>query len=484
MTPQELKYSILQLAIQGKLVEQRPEEGTGEELYQQIQAEKVNFVKEGKIKKQKKLPEITEEEKPFEIPDNWKFCYLGSVIELLSGTDFKPENYNDRNIGLPYITGASSLSDNGVIENRWTEVPTNIAEKGDVLLVCKGSGYGKTVICDLDKAHIARQIMAIKNTPYLDMNYIRYFLMANNRYIKSKGQGVIPGIDRNSVKLLTFPLPPFAEQKRIVAKIEELLPLVDRYEKAWTKLEDFNKRFPEDMKKSILQLAIQGKIVEQRPEEGTGEELYEQIQSEKQRLIKEGKIKKEKALPEITEEEIPFEIPENWKWVRLGDLCRSIADGDHQPPPQVKEGISFLVISNVSSGKIDMSNTRHVPEAYFQSLSDDRVAQKGDLLFTVTGSYGIPVIVDGDEPFCFQRHIALLKYSGNIEYLYWVLQSPAIKQQCDAVATGTAQRTVGLKSLRNIVIPLPPTLEQERIVTKLVKILPLCDRMMRGLSNG
>ena len=168
MTPQELKYSILQLAIQGKLVEQRPEEGTGEELYQQIQAEKVNFVKEGKIKKQKKLPEITEEEKPFEIPDNWKFCYLGSVIELLSGTDFKPENYNDRNIGLPYITGASSLSDNGVIENRWTEVPTNIAEKGDVLLVCKGSGYGKTVICDLDKAHIARQIMAIKNTPYLD----------------------------------------------------------------------------------------------------------------------------------------------------------------------------------------------------------------------------------------------------------------------------------------------------------------------------
>ena len=324
MTPQELKNSILQLAIQGKLVEQCPEEGTAEELYRQIQAEKQKLIKEGKIKKERPLPEITEEEKTFDIPDSWKLFRLGELITLLSGTDFPPERYNDKGLGTPYITGASSLHENGVLLNRWTETPSIIAESGDVLLVCKGSGYGKTVICDIVEAHIARQIMAIKHSTLLDMNYIRYFLQANLTTIKAYGQGVIPGIDRSSVLNMAIPLPPLAEQKRIVAKLEELLSLIERYDKAWNCLEDFNKRFPPDMKKSILQFAIQGKLVEQRPEEGTGEELYQQIQAEKQALIKAGKIKKEKPFSTSTiYNEYPFEIPESWIFVRLGDLMIS-----------------------------------------------------------------------------------------------------------------------------------------------------------------
>ena len=286
MTPQELKNSILQLAIQGKLVEQRPEEGTAEELFREIQKEKQALIKAGTIKKEKPLPEITEEELPFDIPETWKWVRLGNAISLLSGTDFKPEEYNDKSRGIPYITGASSLTETGVLVNRWTESPRIIAEYGDVLLVCKGSGYGKCVICDIEKAHIARQIMAVKRIESLEMQYVVLFIKSNLKQIKANGQGVIPGIDRESVLSMLFPLPPLAEQKRIVAKIEELLPLVDRYEKAWTRLEDFNKRFPGDMQKSILQMAIQGKLVEQRPEEGTGEELYQQIQKEKQALIK------------------------------------------------------------------------------------------------------------------------------------------------------------------------------------------------------
>ena len=223
--PDDMHKSILQMAIQGKLVEQRPEEGTGEELYRQIQVEKQKLIKEGKIKKEKPLPEITEEEKPFDIPESWKHIRLGDVITLLSGTDFPPERYNEKGIGTPYITGASSLCKNGVILNRWTETPTNIAEFGDVLLVCKGSGYGKTVICNIKEAHIARQIMAIKHSAHFDMNYLRYYLQANLAMIKANGQGVIPGIDRNSVLSMVFPLPPLAEQKRIVVKLEELLPL-------------------------------------------------------------------------------------------------------------------------------------------------------------------------------------------------------------------------------------------------------------------
>ncbi len=479
MTPQELKNSILQLAIQGKLVEQRPEEGTAQELYAQIQAEKQRLIKEGKIKKEKPLPEIIEDEKPFEIPDGWMWIRLGNVISLLSGTDFKPDEYNDEGHGTAYITGASNLSKAGVIVSRWTETPRNIAYQGDVLLVCKGSGYGKTVVCDVEKAHIARQIMAIRQMSTLEMRYIRYFLQANFHYLKKHGQGVIPGIDRKSVLSMAFPLSPLAEQKRIVAKIEELLPLVDRYEQAWTKLEDFNRRFPEDMKKSILQQAIQGKLVEQRPEEGTAQELYEQIQAEKQRLIKEGKIKKEKPLPEITEDEKPFEIPEGWMWVRLGEICKSISDGDHQPPPQVPEGVPFLVISNVSAGRIDFSSTRYVPQDYFNTLLNDRIAQKGDILFTVTGLYGIPIKVESDEKFCFQRHIALLKLMLDWDYIFYILKSPTIKSQCDAVATGTAQKTVGLKSLRNLIVPLPPLAEQKRIVEKLEELLAMCERLKK-----
>jgi len=157
--PVDMQKSILQYAIQGKLVEQREEDGTAEELYKLIQEEKKKLIKEGKIKKAKTLPEITEDEIPFDIPENWKWVRLENVIELLSGRDFPSEKYNDMNKGIPYITGACSLSDMGVTINRWTEEPRYIANLGDVLLVCKGSGYGKTVICDVEEAHIARQIM-------------------------------------------------------------------------------------------------------------------------------------------------------------------------------------------------------------------------------------------------------------------------------------------------------------------------------------
>lgn len=226
--PADMQKSILQMAIQGKLVEQRPEEGTGEELYRQIQAEKQALIKAGKIKKEKPLPEIAEDEVPFEIPEGWKLIRLGSAITLLSGTDFSPEQYNDNGDGITYITGASCLTNTGVIPCRWTPMPRVIANKGDVLLVCKGSGYGKTVICDVAEAHIARQIMAVKKTDKLDMKYVMYYLNANINAIKAAGQGVIPGIDRGTVLNMFFPLPPLAEQKRIVARLEEILPLCER----------------------------------------------------------------------------------------------------------------------------------------------------------------------------------------------------------------------------------------------------------------
>lgn len=459
MTPQELKNSILQLAIQGKLVEQRPEEGTAEELFARIQEEKQRLIKEKKIKKEKTLPEVTEEEKPFDIPESWKWVRFGTVISLVSGTDFKPEEYNDQGRGTVYITGASNLSENGVIISRWTETPRNFAYRGDILLVCKGSGYGKTVICDVDEVHIARQIMAIKQMNSLNMSFTRYFLQANLIYLKAKGQGVIPGIDRASVLNVPFPLPPLVEQKRIVAKIEELLPYIDRYEQAWSKLEQFNSRFPEDMKKSLLQYAIQGKLVEQRPEEGTAEELFTQIQEEKQRLIAEKKIKKEKPLPEITDVEKPFDIPESWKWARLGGVC-SIVTGRLDANAQNPMGMYAFFTCGVEVYKTDT-----------YAFDCDAILLGGN---NASGDYKM-------HRFCgkFNAYQRVYVISGQekaiLDYLYTVIKYwlPALKRG----SQGTTTRFIKLGQVKEMLIPLPPLAEQKRIVEKLEQLLPLCERL-------
>ena len=241
--PEALKKSILQEAVQGKLVPQDPSDEPAEALLERIRAEKQLLIKEGKIKKDKhesvifrrdnshyeKLDGVEcciDDELLFEIPENWCWVRFGTAITLLSGTDFAPDEYNSVGKGVAYITGASNIVDSQILVNRWTETPRQIAHEGDILLVCKGSGYGKTVICNIEQAHIARQIMAVQKCNLLDMQYVKLFLDSSFDLLKTKGQGVIPGIDRTSVLHLLFPLPPLTEQQRIVQRIEELLPLV------------------------------------------------------------------------------------------------------------------------------------------------------------------------------------------------------------------------------------------------------------------
>ena len=223
-----LKSKIIDAGIQGKLTEQLPEDGNAEELYQQIQREKLALEKAGKIKKSKPLLPISDEEKPFDIPENWKWVKLGNVITLVSGTDFKPEDYNDSGIGMPYMTGASNIENDKLIINRWTPCPRNIAYEGDLLLVCKGSGFGKLVICNVSEAHIARQFMSIRPYYGVDVNYVKAVMINSFQIIKEAGKGLIPGVDRDTVLNIPLPLPPIAEQKRIVAKQEELLPLCEK----------------------------------------------------------------------------------------------------------------------------------------------------------------------------------------------------------------------------------------------------------------
>lgn len=480
MTPQELKSSILQLAIQGKLVEQRPEEGTGEELYQQIQAEKKRLMKEGKIKKEKPLPEIAEDEVPFEIPESWAWVRLNSVISLLSGSDLTPDKYNTIEKGIPYITGASNIEGNQLIINRWTEYPNNIARKGDLLLTCKGT-VGKTIILVETEVHIARQIMAL-SAVMIDTVYLKYFIEGQVETLKSKAKSMIPGIERDNVLKLLMPLPPLAEQKRIVAKIEELLPYLDRYEKAWNRLEDFGSRFPVDMQKSILQMAIQGKLVEQCPEEGTGEELYRQIQAEKKRLIQEGKIKKEKPLPEIAEDEVPFEIPEGWKWVRLGQAIDMLS-GFAFKSSDFKETGHYRLLRGINLG---VATTRWDDTVYVdempKKLEPYRI-QKGDVLIGLDRPWisdGIRVTIYNDEEqtYVVQRVLRVRETCAIIkEYIALLLRSNLFKSAVEGQTTGISVPHISPGQVGNVVIPLPPIAEQKRIVARLEEILPLCERL-------
>ena len=474
MTPEQLKASILQYAIQGKLVEQRPEEGTGEELYQQIQAEKQRLIKEGKIKKEKALPEIAEDEIPFDLPDSWKWVRLNAVIVLLSGSDLTPNKYNNSCKGIPYITGASNIEGEKLVINRWTEYPNNIAHNGDLLLTCKGT-VGKTTILNEPEVHIARQLMAITAIE-LNLKYLKYFVESQVDALKAKAKSLIPGIERDNVLELLLPLPPLAEQRRIVAKIEELLPYVDRYADAYEKLEQFNAKFPEDMKKSILQYAIQGKLVEQRPEEGTGEELYRQIQYEKQRLIKEGKIKKEKPLAEIADDEIPFDIPESWKWVRLGDLANINGGFAFKSTNYTSEGVRVIRISDFNER--GFVNDKIVRYPYDDSLSQYVLDLKNILLCMTGGTVGKSLfITELDEKMVVNQRVATIKVNSVMpEYVYQAILAP-LTQKVIQDSKNSTNDNISMDTIKDFLIPLPPLAEQKRIVAKLEEILPLCERL-------
>ena len=489
MTPQELKNSILQLAIQGKLVEQRPEEGTAQELYAQIQAEKQRLIKEGKIKKEKPLPEITEEEKPFEIPEGWMWVHLNYIANSSLGKTLdKVKNTGDYK---PYLCSINvywnGISLEKVKEARFeeTELEKYSLKRGD-LLICEGGDVGRSAVWEEDIP------MCYQNA----LHRVRFYHDINPYFYKYliecyKGIGIINQFSKgvtikhlvqSSLNAMWLPLPPLAEQKRIVAKIEELLPLVDRYEQAWTKLEDFNRCFPEDMKKSILQQAIQGKLVEQRPEEGNAQELYAQIQAEKRRLIKEGKLKKEKPLPEITEEEKPFEIPEGWMWVRFGNVVNIVSARRVHQSDWKKEGVPFYrareIAKLASDGFVD--NELFISPELYEEFSKSGVPQSGDLMVSAVGTLGKTYVVKDKDKFYYKdASVICLENYGHIlpEYLKYIMASEMMMRQIRSNSGGTTVATLTMVRMAQYIFPLPPFAEQERIVERLEELLAMCERL-------
>lgn len=483
MTPEQLKASILQYAIQGKLVEQRAEEGTGEELYQQIQAEKQRLIQEKKIKKEKPLAEISEDEIPFDIPENWKWCRLSSLTYNWG------QKTPDKTFCYIDVGSINNISHTLNIENTVVEAKDassrakKIVQKGDVIFATIRPYLKNICIIDRDFPYepIVSTAFAVMHCPKGLLNkYLYYYLLSPtfmrfaNASDKSKGVAY-PAIGEKDFFNGLIALPPLAEQKRIVAKIEELLPLVDRYAVAYEKLEQFNAKFPEDMKKSILQYAIQGKLVEQRAEEGTGEELYRQIQEEKKRLIKEGKIKKEKPLPEIAEDEIPFDIPGSWKWVRLGDCTGYSQTKPKISPKDITENMWSLDLEDIQkeSGAILTRIT-----ASERKITGDKVLfYKGQVLYSKLRPYLKKILVAPDNGICTPELVPFNTYLVYANYIVYVLRSPHIDYAVNSVTYGVKMPRVGTETMVNLLIPLPPIAEQKRIVAKLEEILPLCERL-------
>lgn len=491
MTPQELKNSILQLAIQGKLVEQRPEEGTAQELFAQIQAEKQRLIEAGKIKKEKPLPEIAEDEKPFEIPEGWVWVHLGEVVTVLGGKRIPAgRQLTTENTGYKYIR-VSDMKDGTVLTDKLLYVPYDIfpsisryiIHKEDVYITVAGTiGRVGKIPEEIDGANLTENANRLVFS-CIQQDWLIKWLessIVQSQIVNVTTKVGQPKLAIKRIQELLIPLPPLAEQKRIVAKIEELLPYIDRYGQAWNKLEQFNSRFPEDMKKALLQYAIQGKLVEQRPEEGTGEELFAQIQAEKQRLIQAGKIKKEKPLPEITEDEKPFDIPENWKWCRLQAISQKIADGEHKTPRRVSEYCGYYLLSarNVRDGELFLEDVDYVDEMEYKTIALRCNPQKGDILLSCSGSVGRCTVVKDNNKYVMVRSAAMVSpLLLCSDYLMYAIRSEVVQEQIRAKTKQTAQANLFQEAIRNLVIPLPPLAEQKRIVARLEESLPLCERL-------
>lgn len=487
MNAQDLKNSILQRAIEGKLVPQRKEEGTAKELLAEIRAEKARLIKEKKIKKSKPLPEITDEEKPFDIPESWEWVRFEDIFEIARGGSPRPikQFLTESDDGINWIKiGDTDIGGKYILCTKEKIIPeglskTKLVEPGDLLLT-NSMSYGRPYILKTRGAiHDGWLVLS----PYLkqtDKEFFYYVISStyvHNEFARTVSGAVVKNLNKDKVKKIIVPLPPLAEQHRIVAKIEELHPDIDAYDKVQTKLQAIEQRFPDDMKKSLLQYAIEGKLVPQRKEEGTAKDLLAEIRAEKARLVKEKKIKKSKPLPAITDDEKPFDIPDSWEWVRLEEIGTIIGGGT--PKTQILEywdgDIPWLTPADMKFiGKYAMSGNRNISLLGLQK-SSARLMPKGTVLFSSRAPIGYIAIAKNK--ICtnqgFKSVVPFIMH-GN-EYIYYCLK--ARLKDIQLRASGTTFKEISGSEFGKTMIPLPPLAEQHRIVAKLEELLPLCQQL-------
>lgn len=476
MNAQDLKSSILQRAIEGKLVPQRKEEGTAKELLAEIRAEKARLVKEKKIKKSKPLPEITDEEKPFDIPESWEWVRLGNLVSVLGGKRIPAGcKLTEIDTGHKYIR-VSDMKNGSVVLSSIQYISEDIYQKirkytiseNDIYITVAGTiGRIGTIPHELNNANLtenADKLVIYKmEKKFLCLALQSPFIQSQIKSVTTKvGQ---PKLAIKRIENFIVPVPPLMEQHRIVAKIGELQPDIDAYDKAQTKLRTIEQRFPDAMKKSLLQYAIEGKLVPQRKEEGTAKDLLAEIRTEKAQLIKEKKIKKTKPLPPITDDEKPFDIPDSWEWARFGDI--SINMDSERIPLSVTQRRKLDKIYDYygASGIIDKVD-QYLFDRPLMLIGEDGanlLARTKPIAFIARGKYWV------------NNHAHVIDFPNGIDMKYMTFYMNAINLA--AYVTGTAQPKMNQARMNSILIAIPPLAEQHRIVVKLEELLPLCQQL-------
>ena len=404
-----------------------------------------------------------EDEIPFEVPDGWEWCRCRNIVDLFSGQDLEPQRYNSNGVGIPYITGASNLSDGHVIINRWTETPTTHATINDLLLTCKGSGVGKMAICDIEDAHIARQIMALRCTSAICLSYLQVLMSAFITEITFQANGIIPGIRREIVLEMLFPLPPYNEQIQIGDRCSALTDLVLSVDMDQAEMLSL----VGNIKAKILDLAIRGQLVPQNPDDEPASVLLDRIRAEKEELLKQGKIKRDKkdsiifrgednsyyekienGKPICIDEELPFALPDGWAWCELQDCCyKEIKRG--RSPKYADSGciLSFAQKCNQKTGAINIGLALWIDDSTVSKYDDDEYMRDGDIIINSTGTgtlgrvgiyhssdnpAGIPMVPDS--------HVTVVRPAESIvpQYVFFCLK--AMQSELEELGEGSTNQ--------------------------------------------
>lgn len=491
MTPEQLRASILQQAMEGKLVKQDPNDEPASVLLEKIGEEKARLIKEKKIKRTKKLPEITDDEKPFEIPDSWKWVKLDKLFQIKGGKRVPKgmklsETYQE---GSKIYIRVADMKHESIDTSNLKYANSKIVDQikkytissNDLYFSIAGSiGKVGTIPDDLSGSQLTEN--AAKLVPFINNRNFKKYVLATlksncviKQYTEIISRVAQPKLALIKIRGLIIPLPPLAEQKRIVARLDQLMPLVDKYAEAYDKLKKLDDGFNDKLKQSLLQYAMEGKLVKQDPNDEPASVLLEKIAEEKARLIREKKIKRTKKLPEITDDENPFEIPDSWEWVRLGNLVRfTLGKTPKRSMPEYWESgtIPWVSISDLNNATLKQTKEHITPKAYSEVFGET-ISTAGTMLMSFKLTIG-KVSILGIDAVHNEAIISIYPYidANKIirDYLYKVL--PFISQHGD-FNTAIKGKTLNKKSLSNLLIPLPPLAEQKRIVAKLDQLMSI-----------
>lgn len=481
MKAETLKKSILQYAMQGKLVAQDPNDESASELLKRIKAEKEQLIKDGKIKKEKPLPPITEDEILYELPHGWEWVRFSECIDVRDGTHDSPKYQLN---GYPFVT--SKNLNNGKLDfsniqyiseedfKKFSE--RSYVDNEDILFAMIGS-IGNPVIVKNDREFSIKNVALFKKSKFISVKYLYYYLLHIQEILKSNASGAVQSfVSLSTLRTYLFALPPLTEQQRIVEKLEEILPLVEDYGKNEEILSEMNKKLPKQIRQSILQYAVQGKLVPQNPNDEPASKLLKRIKAEKEQLIKDGKIKKEKSLAPISEEEIPYELPQGWEFVRLGDIVNYGSTGSVEYSKSLDENMWILDLEDIEKESSRLLVKNRIKTKTFNSTK--KLFNKGDILYGKLRPYLDKVIVADEDGVCTTEILPLRPY-GNLNpfYIRWVLKNPIFLQYVNQLTYGVKMPRLGTEDGKNAIIPLPPLAEQQRIVAKVEELMKIVDSL-------